>query len=74
MNARVAQLVEHSTDTRGVPGSNPGARTSEKNLNCFRFFENWARRSDVFVFSSSARERQKPRAGVARFFRQEKYL
>ncbi len=25
--ARVAQLVEHSTDTRGVPGSNPGTRT-----------------------------------------------
>ena len=24
--ARVAQLVEHSTDTRGVPGSNPGTR------------------------------------------------
>lgn len=27
-NARVAQLVEHSTDTRGVPGSNPGTRTA----------------------------------------------
>ena len=27
-NARVAQLVEHSTDTRGVPSSNLGARTS----------------------------------------------
>ncbi len=25
--ARVAQLVEHATDTGGVPGSNPGART-----------------------------------------------
>ena len=24
--ARVAQLVEHSTDTRKVPGSTPGAR------------------------------------------------
>lgn|GEM_PF-3332864 len=28
--ARVAQLVEHSTDTRGVPGSNPGTRTRIK--------------------------------------------
>lgn len=27
LHARVAQLVEHSTDTRGVPGSNPGTRT-----------------------------------------------
>jgi hypothetical protein len=27
MYARVAQLVEHVTDTDGVPGSNPGART-----------------------------------------------
>lgn len=27
--ARVAQLVEHSTDTRGVPGSNPGTRTKK---------------------------------------------
>ena len=26
-NARVAQLVEHSTDTRGVHGSNPCTRT-----------------------------------------------
>ena len=26
-NARVAQLVEHITDTDGVPGSNPGTRT-----------------------------------------------
>lgn len=29
--ARVAQLVEHITDTDGVPGSNPGARTIKKN-------------------------------------------
>lgn len=28
--ARVAQLVEHSTDTRKVPGSTPGARTKIK--------------------------------------------
>jgi hypothetical protein len=26
--ARLAQLVEHSTDTRAVPGSNPGSRTT----------------------------------------------
>ena len=26
-HARIAQLVEHTTDTGGVPGSNPGART-----------------------------------------------
>ena len=26
-NARIAQLVEHSTDTRKVLGSNPSART-----------------------------------------------
>ena len=30
--ARVAQLVEHSTDTRGVPGSTPGTRTKNKIL------------------------------------------
>ena len=35
--ARVAQLVEHSTDTRGVPGSNPGTRTK------FYFAKMWAR-------------------------------
>ncbi len=31
-NARVAQLVEHITDTDGVPGSNPGARTKRNPL------------------------------------------
>lgn len=29
VNARVAQLVEHITDTDGVPGSNPGTRTRD---------------------------------------------
>ena len=29
--ARIAQLVEHTTDTGGVPGSNPGARTNNQN-------------------------------------------
>ena len=36
-NARVAQLVEHSTDTRGVPGSNPGTRTRLKISRLWRF-------------------------------------
>ncbi len=27
--ARLAQLVEHITDTDGVPGSNPGTRTKQ---------------------------------------------
>ena len=27
MHARIAQLVEHTTDTGGVLGSNPSART-----------------------------------------------
>ena len=27
-NARIAQLVEHSTDTRAVPSSNLGSRTA----------------------------------------------
>ena len=27
--ARIAQLVEHSTDTRAVPSSNPGSRTEK---------------------------------------------
>ncbi len=27
-NARIAQLVEHSTDTRAVPSSNLGSRTT----------------------------------------------
>ena len=31
-HARLAQLVEHSTDTRAVPGSNPGPRTRSKAL------------------------------------------
>jgi hypothetical protein len=30
--ARVAQLVEHSTDTRVVPGSIPGTRTRTKQI------------------------------------------
>lgn len=29
-HARIAQLVEHITDTDRVPGSNPGARTNKK--------------------------------------------
>jgi hypothetical protein len=29
-HARIAQLVEHATDTGGVLGSNPSARTKEK--------------------------------------------
>ncbi len=29
LRARVAQLVEHSTDTRVVPGSIPGTRTQD---------------------------------------------
>ncbi len=36
-SARIAQLVEHTTDTGGVLGSNPSARTMEKeNLSIFR--------------------------------------
>jgi hypothetical protein len=34
--ALVAQLVEHITDTDGVPGSNPGRRTREENSKMFR--------------------------------------
>ncbi len=34
-NARVAQLVEHSTDTREVPGSNPGTRTIKNRNSVF---------------------------------------
>lgn len=30
INACIAQLVEHTTDTREVPGSTPGARTKDK--------------------------------------------
>ena len=35
--ARIAQLVEHITDTDGVPGSNPGARTLNSNYIKFTF-------------------------------------
>jgi hypothetical protein len=31
-NAHIAQLVEHTTDTREVPGSIPGVRTSVGHL------------------------------------------
>ena len=45
--ARVAQLVEHSTDTRGVPGSNPGARTED---NSHFITNNNVGSFEVFVF------------------------
>ena len=32
VNARIAQLVEHSTDTRAVPSSNLGSRTENKKI------------------------------------------
>lgn|GEM_PF-5246014 len=53
LNARIAQLVEHTTDTREVLGSTPSARTSNKNLNCFRFLETGASRSHVFVVTKT---------------------
>ena len=34
--ALVAQLVEHITDTDGVPGSNPGTRTKTRSEHCER--------------------------------------
>lgn len=48
----------------------PMSPPNRKNTNCLVFFRACGRRSDVFF----AKQRQKPRAGVARFFRQEKYL
>lgn len=33
-NAQIAQLVEHSTDTRAVPSSNLGLRTENGDKKC----------------------------------------
>ena len=45
-NARVAQLVEHITDTDGVPGSNPGTRTTEVD----NFLLSHKNASDILIF------------------------
>ncbi len=47
--ALVAQLVEHITDTDGVPGSNPGRRTREEYSNCFEYSDTCAGRSHIFL-------------------------
>ena len=60
--ARLAQLVEHSTDTRAVPGSNPGPRTETKTPTSGVFVRSWIRtagrsprREDVDFELSKAR-------------------
>ena len=53
--ALVAQLVEHITDTDGVPGSNPGRRTREEYSNCFEYSDTCASRSHIFLVRKLAR-------------------
>jgi hypothetical protein len=49
LSARVAQLVEHSTDTRAVVGSNPTARTQ----GCIHILLSWyAKHTSTFLGQS----------------------
>ena len=51
--ARIAQLVEHITDTDGVLGSNPSARTKDRTIRIYCGFSAFVRDGAMFFVSKN---------------------